>query len=88
MADLNAQLILSHLYDIRYEYLNDNYVDNDSYLLELVSETLKIWPDPKLERKWRDYEEYYEEVGSDSMLFSELLDLVIEYVEPKAKEFF
>lgn len=83
MADLYAPLILSNLYKIRYEYLNDICDENDSYLLELVSETLKIWPDPKLERKWRDYEK----VGSDSMLFSELLDLVIEYVELKTSIF-
>lgn len=82
MSDMNAKLLLANLYNISTDYEDlETDCEHDSFLLDVVCEALKLWPNPKLERKWRDYEEYYEACGSDSMLFSELLYATIDHVE-------
>lgn len=52
----------------------------DLDLLDLVEKILEKKPSPRLERIWRGYKEYVEELGSDSVLFQELLKAAQEHI--------
>ena len=53
----------------------------DYDLIKVCDDVTKVIEAPKLERMWRDYQEYWENCGSDSMCFADLLYKAITTVE-------
>jgi hypothetical protein len=52
----------------------------DQDLLDVVSKVLERWPNPKLERMYRGYDEYTNEVGSDNELFQTLFSETVTWI--------
>lgn len=52
----------------------------DQDLLDVVSKVLDKWPNPKLERMYRGYDEYTNEVGSDNELFQTLFAETVTWI--------
>lgn len=52
----------------------------DQDLLDVVSKTLQRWPNPRLERMYRGYDEYVNEMGSDNELFQTLFAETVTWI--------
>lgn len=69
---------LEYIYDIYGFTGPDDNLSQD--LLDTTQKALERWPSPKLERAWRDYDEYFHEVGFDTTLFESLLNDTLAWV--------
>lgn len=63
--------ILQQINEIYDDICISDPIDYD--LIDIIGSILEKKPCPKLERMWRGYQEYLFEVGSDSVLFEDLL---------------
>lgn len=73
---------LASLYEIREQYQElgtDCMLDED--LLDICRSVTELTDAPKLDRLWRDYEEYYLEAGSESMTFGDVLYNAISHLK-------
>lgn len=52
----------------------------DQDLLDVVSKVLTRWPNPRLERMYRGYDEYVNELGSDNELFQTLFTETVTWI--------
>lgn len=70
---------LEQIYDI-YNFTGpDDNLSQD--LLDTCQNVLELWPEnPKLERAWRDYDEYFSNEGSNSVLFENLFNMTLSWV--------
>ena len=68
------------LYEIRDISENED-INLDEALIDVVGSLLISFPDPKIERMWRDYGEYYANMGPSFALFLSLMYNSIESFE-------
>ena len=77
-------VFLMHFYEMRDEYEESgDSCDNDGFLLDRMKDMLCIWPDEALQASYDAYDLYYDENGSDTGMFRDLLYRSIRFLENK-----